>query len=146
MISYQIFGCGSVGNIITKIWSRLPQISVNCQLLQSILTCGLVRLSARLEIVGCGYIKNSRLQFRFAVMRLTDHSLRKIHISFRYINQKNMCILYFQKARNRPEARYKKARPARVQIHKSPSPPEARKTQARNITNIMLYIKKNFFS
>ena len=53
---------------------------------------------------------------------------------FIYIDQKNKCILYFQKARNRPEARYKKARPARGPIHKSPSPPEARKTQARNIT------------
>ena len=47
---------------------------------------------------------------------------------------KNRCIECFEKARNRPEARYKKARPARGPIHKSPSPPEARKTQARNIT------------
>ena len=48
---------------------------------------------------------------------------------------KNWCIECFEKARNRPEARYKKARPARGPIHKSPSPPEARKTQARNITS-----------
>ena len=40
-----------------------------------IVGCGLVRLSTRLEIVGFGYIKNSRLRFGYAVMRLTAHSL-----------------------------------------------------------------------
>ena len=40
-----------------------------------IVGCGLVRLSTRLEIVGFGYIKNSRLRFGYAVMRLTAHAL-----------------------------------------------------------------------
>ena len=54
------------------------------------------------------------------------------------IKQKYRYILYFGKARKKPEARYKKARPARGPIHKSPSPPEARKIQARPITNSVL--------
>ena len=32
-----------------------------------IVGCGLLRLSNRLEIVGCGYIKNSRLRVGYAV-------------------------------------------------------------------------------
>ena len=43
-----------------------------------------------------------------------------------------------------PEARYKKARPARGPIHKSPSPPEARKIQARPITNVFIVTTKIF--
>ena len=38
------------------------------------------------------------------------------------IKQKCGYILYFGKARKKPEARYKKARPAQGPIHKSPSP------------------------
>ena len=50
------------------------------------------------------------------------------------IKQKCGYILYFGKARKKLETRYRKARPARGPIHKSPSSPEARKIQARNIT------------
>ena len=52
------------------------------------------------------------------------------------IKQKCGYILYFGKARKKLETRYRKARPARGPIHKSPSSPEARKIQARNITTI----------
>ena len=51
------------------------------------------------------------------------------------IKQKCGYILYFGKARKKLETRYRKARPARGPIHESPSLPEARKIQARNITN-----------
>ena len=51
------------------------------------------------------------------------------------IKQKCGYILYFGKARKKLKTRYRKARPARGPIHKSPSSPEARKIQARNITN-----------
>ena len=50
------------------------------------------------------------------------------------IKQKCGYILYFGKARKKLETRYRKAQPAQGPIHKSPSPPEARKIQARNIT------------
>ena len=54
------------------------------------------------------------------------------------IKQKCGYILYFGKARKKLETRYRKARPARGPIHKSPSLPEAQKIQARNITNSVL--------
>ena len=55
------------------------------------------------------------------------------------IKQKCGYILYFGKARKKLETRYRKARPARGPIHKSPSPPKARKIQAQNITIKLLY-------
>ena len=53
------------------------------------------------------------------------------------IKQKCGYISYFGKARKKLETRYRKARPARGPIHKSPSSPEARKIQARNITTML---------
>ena len=54
------------------------------------------------------------------------------------IKQKCGYILYFGKARKKLETRYRKARPARGPIHKSPSLPEARKIQAQNIANLFI--------
>ena len=55
------------------------------------------------------------------------------------IKQKCGYILYFGKARKKLETRYRKARLARGPIFKGPSPPEARKIQAWNITRVYVF-------
>ena len=93
---YWLVGCGLVGNLKklvavttnSRLFGRLSVITyfwVKMYHFNPLVSCGLLRLSTRLEIVGCGYIKNSRLRVGYAV----NHSFTNSHVQCNVMAIKN---------------------------------------------------------
>ena len=80
--------------VTTNIWSVITNFWVKMYLFNPFAVawgCSLLWLSTGLEIVSCGFIKNSWLRVSYAVMQLTDHSLVK---TFTIYCQKLLTIFF----------------------------------------------------